>query len=269
MFTSFYFSTTRKYVIAFGTLFNDIIIKRTDSEGIPTQTIKVPLTYAPKDKMIARIEADPDLFREPATILPRMSFELTGLSYDSSRHKNTLNVLVKKDVDPNKLRMQYQSVPYNLNFNLYIYVKNAEDGTKIIEQILPYFKPQWDVSLYILPEMNHSIDVPIELKSVSPEDKYDGDFKERRVLTWTLSFTARGQYFGPIKKKPIIKFPRMDFYFGPDDPSELVGRYTVEPGLTVDGNPTSDPLESVDANLIDVDDDFGFIETSSGMILNE
>ena len=267
--SSFYFSITRKYVIAFGTLFNDIVIQRLDSTGTATQTMKIPLTYAPKDKMLARIIADPTLTKETALSLPRMSFELSNLAYDGSRKKNTLNLTVRKDLtNPNKLKYQYQSVPYDLNFRLYIYVKNAEDGTKILEQILPYFKPQWDMTLNIIPEFNIKIDTPVELRSVSSEDKYDGQFTERRSIIWTLDFVVRGEYFGPIKSKPIIKFPRAEFYIEPND-QDMVGYYKVSPGLTANGTPTSSAIDSVDPNIIEVDDDFGFVEESSGLVLNE
>lgn len=267
---SFYFSTTRKYIIAFGSLFDDIVIKRTNSTGETTQTIKVPLTYAPKDKMLARVTSDPNLDKEAAIILPYMSFELVSMSYDGARKKNTLNQTVRKDsTNPNKLRYQWQSVPYDLNFRLYIYVKNAEDGTKVLEQILPYFKPQWDMTLNLIPEMNIKLDTPVELKSVTSEDKYDGSFIERRAIIWTLDFTLRGEFFGPIKSKPIVKFAKTDYYFGPEDQSELIGFLNTQPGLTANGEPTTSANNSIDVNLIEIDDDFGFVEISSGAVLNE
>lgn len=270
--TTFYHGLTRKYVIAFGTCFNDIIIERTDSTGGVTQTLKVPLTYAPKDKMIARVNEDATtLNRETAINLPIMSFELASISYDSSRHLNTLNMTVRKKNDsPNSLNYQYQSVPWNLNFNLYIYVKNAEDGTKIVDQLLPYFKPQWDMTLHIIPEMNIKLDVPINIGDPTSEDKYDGAFTERRVIIWTIPFTMKAAYYGPIKQRKIIKFSKMDFKFGDsNNSSDVIGNINVQPGLTANGQPTTDKTLSVDPNVIEVDDDFGFVVESSGLILNE
>lgn len=267
----FYHGLTRKYIIAFGTCFDDIIINRTDSVGTTTQTLKVPLTYAPKDKMIARVDADPKTNKEIAINLPYMSFELASISPDPSRKLNTLNMTVRKKTgSPNTMNYQYQSVPYNLNFNLYIYVKNAEDGTKILEQILPYFKPQWDMTLNILPEMNIKLDVPLNIGDPTSEDKYDGTFTERRAIIWTIPFMMKASYFGPVKNKKIIKFSKQEYKFGSEtDASEVVGRIQVQPGLTADGNPTTDATESVDPNTIYADDDYGFVETNSGLILNE
>lgn len=252
-------------------MFDDILITRTNSEGGATQIMKVPLTYGPKDKMMARVEQDPNTNASPAINLPIMSFELQSLNSDNSRHLNTLNQTVRKDPnDPNSLKYQYQSVPWNLNFNLYIYVKNAEDGTKIIEQILPYFKPQWDMTLNLIPEMNIKVDVPVVIGQPTSEDTYDGKFEQRRAIIWTIPFTLKGYYFGPIKKKKIIKFSKQQFYFGnPEDSSEMVGYINVEPGLTANGEPTTSAELSIDPNLIEVDDDFGFVVESSGLILNE
>lgn len=266
--TTFYYSTTRKYVIAFGNAFNDIIIQRINSTGQPTQILKIPLTYAPKDKMLARVEGDKNLDKQIAITLPYLSFELLNIQYDGNRKKNTLNQIVRKSQNPNKVRYTYQSVPYNLNFNLYIYVKNAEDGTKILEQILPYFKPQWDMTLNLIPELNIKLDTPLILNSVSSEDKYDGSFTERRAIIWTLNFTLEGEYFGPIKEKPIIKFAKQQFYMG-ENSTEIIGYINTEPGLTANGQPTSIKSQSIDPNLIEIDNDFGFVDESSGLILNE
>lgn len=218
-----------------------------------------------------RVQNDPELIKQAATVLPMMSFELKGLKVDPGRHKNTLNQITRKNIDPNKASYMYQSVPYDLYFELYIYCKNAEDGTKILEQIVHNFKPQWDMTLQLIPEMNIKVDTPVILGDVSLLDKYDGNFTERRAIVWTLTFTMKGEIWGPIKSKKIIKFAKQNFYFDANNMTEenRIGNITVTPGLTANGQPTTLSANSVDPNVIYADDDFGFVIESSGLILHE
>ncbi len=264
---TFYFGTIRKYVTLFGTLFDDILIERTDSAGDLTALIKVPITYGPKEKMLARTLGDPDIDRQTATpTLPVMSFEMTNISYDSSRKLNTIRRTVVSDSDPNRMKYQYAPVAYNIGFRLHVYVKNAEDGTKIIEQILPYFTPDWTTTVQLIPEMEITLEIPVILDRISQEDTYDGSFKERRALTWTLDFTLKGYIYGPIKKGSIIKFANTVYYaptgnlltgVGNTDPNMY---YTVQPGLTANGQPTANGSQSIDPNLITATSDFGYVE---------
>lgn len=276
---TWYFSTMRKYVILFGTLFNDIHITRTNSAGQTTHLLKVPLAYAAKEKMLTRFENDPEIQRETAVILPRMSFVMEGVTYDGTRKLNTLGRSAVKDTtNPNRLKYQYNPVPYNFNFKLYVYVKNAEDGTKIMEQILPFFTPDWTSTIALIPEMNINMDIPIVLNNIAIEDSYDGNFKDRRALIWTVDFTLKGYIYGPIKKSNVVKFANTSFYI-PDssivDLGSAVGisspndRVTVAPGLDANGNPTSNAQLTIDRNLIEADDDFGFVTDISGIILSE
>lgn len=276
---TWYFSTMRKYVILFGTLFNDIHITRTNSSGQTTSLLKVPLAYAAKEKMLSRLESDPEIQRETAVLLPRMSFVMQGVTYDGSRKLNTLGrSAVKDSTNPNKMKYQYNPVPYNFDFKLYVYVKNAEDGTKIMEQILPFFTPDWTSTVALIPEMGVNMDIPVVLNNVDIEDSYDGDFKDRRALIWTLDFTLKGYIYGPIKKSGIIKFANTSFYIPESnivDLASAVGvstpndRVTVAPGLDANGNPTSNAQLTIDRNLIEADDDFGFVTNISGIILSE
>ena len=276
---TWYFSTMRKYVILFGTLFNDVHITRTNSAGATTSLLKVPLSYSAKEKMLARLEGDPEIQRETAVLLPRMSFEMTGVTYDATRKLNTLGRVASKDTSTaNKLKYQYNPVPYNFKFRLSVYVKNAEDGTKIIEQILPFFTPDWTSTIALIPELGINMDIPIILDDISIEDTYEGNFTERRALIWTLDFTLKGYIYGPIKKSNIIKFANTSFYI-PDssivDIGSAVGvsspndRVTVAPGLDANGNPTSNAALTIDRNLIEADDDYGFVTGISGIILSE
>jgi hypothetical protein len=267
------------HFILFGTIFNDIHITRTNAAGVTVDLLKVPLSYAAKEKMLSRLENDPEIQRQTAIILPRMSFEMTGISYDQSRKLNTLGRIAVKDAtNPNKLKYQYNPVPYNFDFKLSVYVKNAEDGTKIMEQILPFFTPDWTATVALIPEMNINMDIPIILNDVSVEDSYDGQFADRRALIWTLDFTLKGYIYGPVKKSNIIKFANTTFYIpDPDntDISKAVGvtspndRVTVAPGLDANGDPTSNASISIDRNLIEASDDFGYVTNVSGIILSE
>lgn len=266
----FYFSTIRKYVILVGTLFNNIRITRTDADGNVTSLLKVPITYAPKDKMLTRVLQDPGIDKPSATIpLPFISFEMGKMSYDGTRKLNTIGKVSVKDMsDANKFKYQYNPVPYNFAFKVHIFAKNAEDGTKIIEQILPYFTPDWTTTVKLIPEVDITMDIPVVLDNVSYEDKYDGDFKNRRSIIWTLDLTLKGYIYGPVKSSGIIKFVNTNFYVPsvPDGKLQdgvgvtpMAEKVTVQPGLTPDGHPTTKLSETIPYKEINVDDDFGFI----------
>jgi hypothetical protein len=273
---TFYFSTIRKYVTLFGTLFNDIHITRTNSSNVTVALLKVPLAYAAKEKVLARVDADPNIDRQAAIVLPRMSFEMTDMRYDSSRKLNTIGRSVVKDADStSKLKYQYNPVPYNLSFRLYVYVKNAEDGTKIVEQILPFFTPDWTTTVQLIPEMGINMDIPVVLESINIEDTYDGDFDTRRALIWTLDFTLKGYIYGPVKKSGIIKFANTNFYVPPVEDGQLaraVGittpseRITVRPGLLANGSPTSNATASIPLSEIEANDDFGYCVSIESII---
>lgn len=263
---TFYHGTIRKYVTLFGTLFNDIYINR-DLEDGTVQTMKVPLSYGPKEKALARLDANPQLDKSVAITLPRMGFEITTMSYDPSRKLQTITKNTKAG-DGNKSR-QYVPVPYNISFSLYIMVKNAEDGTKIIEQILPYFTPDWTPTVNLIPEMDLKYDVPIVLLNVMSQDTYEGNYEQRRVLTWTMDFLLKGYVFGPTKQQGVITLADINFMdaspydtaaaaVGLMDPSSTV---TIKPGLTSNGQPTTNAQLSVDRSEISANDNYGYIIT--------
>jgi hypothetical protein len=264
----FYFGLIRKYVILMGTLVNNIKITRTDKEGNVTALLKVPVTYAPKDKMLARVIQDTAIDRQTAvTPLPLISFEMGKMSYDGSRKLPTINkVNVKNPTDADSFKYQYNAVPYNIEFKVYIYVKNAEDGSKIVEQILPYFTPDWTTTVNLIPEVGINMDIPILLNSITHTDTYDGQFKDRRAIIWTLDFVLKGYIYGPVRKGGIIKFVKSNFFI-PDTPlaSDGVGitpvseRVTVQPGLTALGMPTTKIDETIPYSEIEVDDDYGYV----------
>ena len=188
--TYFYHQTSRKMVVAFGSLFNNIEVRRTDSNDAVTEVVKIPLSYGPKDKMLVRISQDPSLNPKVALTVPRMGFELTSMTYDGARKLNTMGRNVKKGTTG--LKKQYNPVPYNWDFSLYVFVKNAEDGTQILEQILPFFTPDFTVTMTLVSGMTVKMDIPLVLNSVTSEDSYEGDFATRRSIIWTLSFLMKG-----------------------------------------------------------------------------
>jgi hypothetical protein len=196
-----------------------------------------------------------------------MSFEMDGFTYDGTRKLQTTNrVTVLNPDDKSKNNYQYNPVPYNIGFKLSILVKNAEDGSKIVEQILPFFTPDWTVTAQLIPEMNVTMDVPIILTRVDLEDSYDGQFKDRRALTWTLYFTMKAYFYGPVKTTKIIKFANTEF-FAPTveyltdavGNSTPVAYITVQPGLTANGQPTSNASLSIPVANIVATDSYGFV----------
>lgn len=264
----YYFSTIERMVTYFGTLFNDLYITRTDAEGDVTQLIKVPLVYAAKDKMLAKLMEDPDIDKQSAITLPRMSFEFMDLIYDNSRMLPSIQKTARIDnTNANKLRRQYTPVPYNFDFSLYIYVKNSSDGRKIVEQILPFFTPEWTATVNLIPEMGETKDIPIVLINVGFTDQSDGSFTDRRAIIWTLSFTVKGYLYGPVVSKPIIKLANTQFFVPSTDTeftaaigqTNFIERITVTPGLTANGTPTTNAALSSASNLIDADDNYGFV----------
>jgi hypothetical protein len=248
--TRFYNQGFRKLIIAFGQIFNNVVIQRTNSTGGVTARIKVPLAYAPKEKFLVRLDQQANLeSREFATTLPRMGFEITGLSYDSSRKLTRVQKYskVKSGEDGKKMNYNYSPVPYNISMNLYVFTATAEDGLQIIEQILPFFQPDYTVTVNVVPDLGIKRDIPIVLGNIGYEDTYDGSFTQRRAVIYTLSFTAKTYLFGPMNNQSVIKETQADIYSDTDTTSKREERIVVVP------DPTS----------ADADDDFGFTTTIS------
>lgn len=260
--------TIRKYVILFGTLFDSIYINRKNNAGETVQTLKIPLNYGPKEKFLARLNSDSTLDQSTAITLPRMAFDITTMNYAAERKPNTINRLTKAyAADNNKVSYQYAPVPYDFTFSLYIMVKNADDGTQIIEQILPYFTPEWTATVNLVPAVDGKYDIPIVLNDVSMEDTYEGNFETRRAIIYTLTFTMKGWLFGPTKTSDIIKEINVDIRIPNTSALPIVANtavgnsvvITVAPGLTANGEPTSNAALSVAAADIAVSDNYGFI----------
>ena len=240
----YYNETLRRLTIAFGQIFNNIIIQNKSSTGAVTKRIRVPLAYAPKEKFLVRLDEQSNLDdRAFATTLPRMGFEITGLSYDATRKltRTQKHRIVKESDDGKTLNFNYTPVPYNIDFTLYSFTATAENGLMIIEQILPYFQPDLTVTVNMVPDMNIKRDIPIILNSVNYEDSYNGTFTQRRAVIYTLNFTAKTYLFGPMSNQKVIKKVQDDLHTDLPDASR-------EERIIITPNPTT----------ADADDDFGF-----------
>jgi len=193
----------RKLVVGFGNLFNEITLVRYNKNNTEQERFIVPIAYAPKELYVQRLEGDPNLDKKVQMTLPRMSFEMAGLTYDSTRKQNT-NWKTFVNTGSGTIS-QYNPVPYNFDFNLYIYVRNIEDGTQIIEHILPYFTPDYTIKLNLVPEMGVVKEIPVILNSTSSDTQYEGPRdSDTRTIIWTLNFTVKGYIFGKTSPVNII-----------------------------------------------------------------
>lgn len=233
----FYNETTRKYVAVFGTVFNQIKITRAKTDGTVVQDLIVPLSYGPAQKFLARLEQDPNINRKSAISLPRMSFEMTSLNYDPERKIGQTQKIMRTNAEETGQRgFTYVGAPYNLEFTLSIMTKYTEDAAKIMEQIIPFFQPDFTQTVKLIPDID-PLDIPIILNSVTTEEIYEGDFIERRSVMYTLSFTMKGWYFGPQRKAKVIKFIDTNFYDGVETNAPFLEGVDIRPGLDSNGDP--------------------------------
>ena len=214
MFEYFYNEILRRTIIGFGTLFNSISIKQ---DGSP---LRVPLAYGPTQKFLARLNQSPDLNKATSLSLPRMSFEFTGLTYDPSRKVTTTQKIVVQNPDsdtPDEKKV-YMPVPYNMQFELAVMCKLNDDALQIVEQILPYFQPSYNLTVNLVGSIKEKRDIPIVLENITMQDDYEGDFESRRVLMYTLRFTAKTYLFGPVTdaSKDIITKSTVNYLTGTD-----------------------------------------------------
>ena len=233
MFEYFYHEILRRTVVSFGSLFNEINIKHTDNSDNVKSVIKVPLAYGPTQKFLARLEQSPDLNKPVQITLPRMSFEFTGLTYDPTRKSTTTQTFIAKSaVDGTETKKVYLPVPYNMQFELSIMSKLNDDALQIIEQILPFFQPAYSMTIELVDIINEKRDIPVVLENITMQDDYEGNFSTRRVLTYTLRFTAKTYLFGPVSSatRDIIKKATIGYITGDatDSPIREVV-YSVEP----------------------------------------
>ena len=219
MFEYFYNEILRRTIISFGTLFNAITIKQTNSSDSIVNTIRVPLAYGPTQKFLARLEQQADLNKSTSITLPRMSFEFIGMTYDPSRKVSTTQQYTVKDPDDgSESKKIYMPVPYNMQFELSIMSKLNDDALQIVEQILPFFQPSYNLTVELVESIQEKRDIPVILENITMQDDYEGDFTTRRVLLYTLRFTAKTYLFGPATSatKDIIKKASISYLSGTD-----------------------------------------------------
>ena len=268
MFEYFYNEILRRTIISFGTLFNSIAIKHTDSSDNTVSVVKVPLAYGPTQKFLARLEQSPDLNKPFAITLPRMSFEFTGLTYDPSRKVTTTQTFTVKDPnDGTESKKSYMPVPYNMQFELSIMSKLNDDALQIVEQILPYFQPAYSVTVELVDSIKEKRDIPVVLENITMQDDYDGDFKERRVLLYTLRFTAKTYLFGPSTSATadIIKKATVNYLTGTTERPVRDVTYSVEPRAIK--NYTGDPTTTLAEDITKTKTIFDVVD-ASGLTAN-
>jgi len=244
--TYYYHEIIRRTVIAFGTVFNDIYIRHKDSTGDSISEMKVALAYGPIQKFLARIQQQPELNKPIAITLPRMAFEMTSIQYDATRKADITQTF--KASDGTNLKKVYLPVPYNIGFQLNVMTKLQDDALQVVEQILPYFQPSFNLTVDLIDSIGEKRDIPIVLDNVSFTDDYEGDFSTRRILIYTFNFTVKTYLFGPIADSTdgLIRKVQVDYYNSTDiATAKREMRYTLTPD-PIDANP---------------DDDFGFNET--------
>tara|TARA_Y100000593_G_C4301762_1_gene333733 strand:+ start:689 stop:1525 length:837 start_codon:yes stop_codon:yes gene_type:complete len=259
----YYHGAIRKYIIAFGNLFNDIIVQRLDSNGNRIQSLMVPLAYGPKEKWLVRMAQDPNLDQEVAITLPRMGFEIISMQYASTRKLSSTHKNVKfKTTDNDSLDTQYVPVPYDINILLSIFVRNADDGAQILEQILPYFRPEFTTNVRLIPEMNIVHDIPVVLQDVTIEDTYEGDFDIRRALVYNLNFNMKSYIYGPISHSGVIKRAITNFFGDTPTGSPQIEKMTITPSQYANGAPLISPSANSDLSVsisnIGANTDYGF-----------
>ena len=244
--TYFYHEIIRKTVVAFGTLFNDIYIKHRDDSNNVISELRVPISYGPSQKFLSKIQQQSELSKPVQITLPRISFEMSSIQYDSTRKAGVTQTF--KASDGTNLKKVFMPVPYNVGFDLNIFSKLNDDALQIIEQILPFFQPSFNLTIDLIDSIGEKRDIPVVLDNISFQDNYEGSFQTRRALIYTLRFTAKTYLFGPIADTTdgLIRKVQVDYYSDTDtQTAKREMRYTVTP----------DPIDA------GPDDDFGFNET--------
>ncbi len=247
----FYHQRIRKAVASFGKLFNDIYIIRKNSSGGGTDTMKVPLSYGPRSKYLERVRENPSLATDTKTAikLPRMSFEISGISYDPSRQLPKINNFNQAGNTVNDRTKIYSAVPYQVNFQLSIYAKTQDDALQVVEQIIPYFNPQYNLTIKPLDGFDTiKEDVPVILNGVAMEDNYEGDMAQRTYLNYNLDFTMHIFFYGALNTGKIVRETNMKYF-------------NLSAGLNDSDIPLQRQTTTLTPAGVSADSDFGFNES--------
>ena len=236
----YYHEIIRKTIIAFGTLFNDINIKHKKQDGSDFSNIKVPIAYGPVEKFLARLEQKPDLRKRNSITLPRIAFEMDSIQYDNSRKVSTMQTFIaKSNVDDKTVNKVFMPVPYNLGIQLSIMSQYNDDALQIVEQILPYFQPSFNITIDLVSAIGEKRDIPLILGGINFKDNYESGYDEKRIIIYNLDFTAKTYLFGPLpdSTEGLIKKVQVDYYTNTNRKNasrEL--RYIAEPRAIQDYN---------------------------------
>jgi hypothetical protein len=260
----YYHEIIRRTIVSFGTLFNNIHIKHNDDNQNDVSLIKVPIAYGPVQKFLARLDEKPDLRKKVAITLPRMSFEMTSIQYDPERKVSSVQTFQsnRSGVGPVKV---YMPAPYNIGIQLSIITKYQDDMLQIVEQILPFFQPNFNLTVDLVNSIGEKRDIPIILESINMSDDYEGDFSTRRSLVYTLNFTAKTSFFGPISDSSdaLIKKVQVDYYANTETTRNASRqlRYTVEPRAIKDYN--NDATTTLAQEVSEVITEFNISDSSA------
>lgn len=261
----FYNKLFQKYVILFGVLFDNIKIDRVLPDGTLEEQFKVPIAYGPREKFLARVTENPTGIAQAAIRLPRMAFSISNIQYAANRKLPTGGkILSVKNINGNNVyKNTHNPVPYDIGFKLQILSKTMEDGLRIVEQILPYFTPEYTVSAMLLGnDFDNKTDIPLVLDDVSIEDQYEEKFEDRKVLTLTLDFTMKCYFYGPVVESKVIKFVDVNLYTDTANTDFTnVSSIDVRPGLTANGQPTTNIANTVPYSQIEESDNYAYIVT--------
>ena len=252
----FYNESFKKAVSIFGSCFNNITIKREANSTVTHAEVSVPISYSPIQKELARLKSDPTGVRDINIILPRMGFEITDIQRDSNRAISPTTRIKTGN------KSFFTPVPYDISFTLSIMSKNMDDSLKIIEQIIPSFVPYYAISAQLLDNVDETWDIPLTLNNITLQDTYADDFQTRRYVIWTLDFTLKYYFFGPVSVPKVIKYVTVNEYSNSAMTNKDV-KYTTQPGLKANGQPTSNLALTVDWHTINSTDNYGFISITN------
>jgi hypothetical protein len=264
----FYHSLTLKYITMFGNLFNDITVTRLDANNKKIKTIPISLKYASREKYLALLDKHPQT-EKTGLRLPAISFVISSMQYDGSRQISPLTNLVNITDDSTRMYSSFQKIPYEIQIEMALIAEKNDDLAQMFEQIIPYFTPTHVNTITLVPDLNDKNDILISLDSTNFNDSYDGEFTQRRELFWTLTFTIKAFFIGPISQQGVIKRVQVDLA-AVNQIDEIADydkngfkrdeRIVIKPGLTPDGKPTTNEDESINYLLIQKTDPYGFIE---------
>jgi hypothetical protein len=248
------------YVLIFARLFRDIQIKRRDKEGNVVKTLDVPLVYGYKDQQLAQVIQDKDHNQQIMTTVPIMSFIWDGWltnEFDSRGLSPLKRIISQNSDDPNKILMHYQAVPYRMSFTLSLLVNKVKDGTQLLEQIIPFFAPDYVITVNLIPGFKHRDDVSIILEGINADHRISGDVNSSNIMTWDLNFSMKVKFYGPVHKSGLIKDVFINYHMGESE--EPFGQTEITPGLTESGEPTTSIENSIPIEQIRKEDKWGII----------